>query len=285
MASGRAQLVRIRAEAPSIVDLIAPFTLTCQARGLSPRTTQSYGEGVAQLADFLSREGLPLAVDEVRREHIESFLVDLGSKWKPATVMNRFKSCTAFFKWAAEDEEISQSPMARMRPPKVEVDPPPLIPEDHLRRLLRACEGSVFDERRDMAIVRLFLDTGLRLSELAHLRLDDVALTEGIAWVVGKGARPRSVPFGVKSARAIDRYVRLRDRTEAGALSSALWIGARGPMTPSGIVQCVHRRCRVAAIPAFNVHKFRHTFAHEWLASGGSEGDHADHRMEVTSHA
>ena len=88
-----------------------------------------------------------------------------------------------------------------MKPPHVPDEPVPVLGDDDLRRLLAACEGKGFEERRDMAIVRLFLDSGMRLAELANLRVEDLDLDQDVAIVVGKGRRPRACPFGSKTAR------------------------------------------------------------------------------------
>jgi integrase/recombinase XerC len=74
------------------------------------------------------------------------------------------------------------------------------------------------------AILRLFADTGLRLSELAHLTVADVDLDEQVAVVLGKGRRPRAVPFGAKTTAALDRYLRVRGRHKVAA-EPALWLG------------------------------------------------------------
>lgn len=122
-----------------------------------------------------------------------------------------------------------------------------------------------------MAILRLLLDSGLRRGELAGLTLDDLDLDQQTVRVTGKGSRVRVVPFGKKTARDLDRYIRIRT-THRDQSSPALWLGHEGRMTPSGIAQVVRDRAREAGISAFT-HQFRHTFAHLWLISEGTEGD------------
>ena len=86
--------------------------------------------------------------------------------------------------------------MAKMKPPRVPDVPVPVISDDDLRKLLTACEGKRFEDRRDMAVLRLFLDSGMRLSELTNLKVSDVDLDARVAVVMGKGSRPRACPFG-----------------------------------------------------------------------------------------
>jgi site-specific recombinase XerD len=212
-------------------------------------------------------------VADVRREDIDAFLVDRAEAgMRPSTLSQRFRSLQQFFKWLADEGEIERSPMATMRPPQVPETPPPVLRDDDLHRLLDACAGTGFEERRDAAILRLFLDTGIRRGELAGLRLDDVDFDHEVALVLGKGRRPRACPFGHRTAQAIDRYLRLRAR-RADAESEWLWLGKRGRLTETGVEQVVKRRGRQAGLPDLHPHQFRHTYAHQWLAAGGNEGD------------
>ena len=131
---------------------------------------------------------------------------------------------------------------------------------------------SVFVGRRDKVILRLLLDTGVRVSELCGLQLTDVDLDRELAYVVGKGSRPRVVPFGAKTAQAIDRYLRIRS-LHAHARSPRLLLSQRGPMTPDGLREVLYRRAAEAGVADVHPHRFRHTFAHRWLVGGGQERD------------
>jgi len=79
--------------------------------------------------------------------------------------------------------------MARMSPPRVPESPPPVIRDDHILRLFKVCQGNSFEDRRDTAILRLLLDTGLRRAEIANLQLEDVDLEQNTLRVLGKGSR------------------------------------------------------------------------------------------------
>ena len=147
-----------------------------------------------------------------------------------------------------------------------------MLTEDDLRALLKTCNGPRFEDRRDAAIIRLFVDSGMRLSELTGLSVDDVDLDLKVAYVLGKGRRPRPCAFGAKTAQAIDRYLRARRGHRLGH-SPALWLGRKRPLTVSGVSQAIKRRAHEAEIGNVNPHRFRHTFAHEWLSAGGQEGD------------
>jgi integrase len=147
-----------------------------------------------------------------------------------------------------------------------------VLDDGALLKLLKACEGKDLAARRDTAIIRLLLDTGMRRGELAGLRIDDVDFDHDVALVLGKGRRPRACPFGHRTAQAIDRYLRLRAR-RADADGEWLWLGKRGRLTETGVEQVVKRRGRQPALPDLHPHQVRHTYAHQWLAAGGTEGD------------
>ena len=144
--------------------------------------------------------------------------------------------------------EVRESPMARMTPPIVPEEPPPILRPEQIKAILDACAGTDFEARRDTALVRMLLDTGMRRGEIAGLRLADVDLEEGVAIVLGKGRRPRACPFGSRTAQAVDRYLRARaSHSQAGR--EELWLGARGVLTDSGVLQVLRRRGAVAGLP------------------------------------
>jgi site-specific recombinase XerD len=252
--------------------LATSFLLSLEAENKSPRTIQSYGEAVQQFGAYLAATGAPTKVEEIRRDHIEGFIADLLRRFKPTTAGVRFRSLQQFFRWALEEGEIQASPMALVRPPKAPEQPPAFLTDAELVALLRACDGTGFDERRDAAIIRLFVDSGMRRAELAGIRVEDVDLRLRVAIVTGKGARRRSCPFGKRTAQAIDRYLRSRAKHREASCPE-FWLGLGGPMTDSGIAQMLRRRSRQAGIPEVHAHMFRHGFAHAWLAAGGQEGD------------
>lgn len=264
-----------------LTDNLRSFVRHLRAENASARTVQTYAEAVTQLGRFLCDRGMPADVARIRREHVEAFIAHLLERWKPATANNRFRGLQQFFKWLLEEGEITRNPMERMRPPRVPEHLPPVLTEDELRRLLGTCEkGRSFEDRRDHALLRVFIDTGARRAEVAGLRwhptdgdLTDIDLDRGLIRVVGKGRRERVLPIGRKTVRALDRYLRTRAQHPA-ADSLWLWLGQKGRLTDSGIAQVVRRRGREAGLgDRLHPHQLRHTFAHAWLVSGGGEGD------------
>jgi site-specific recombinase XerD len=251
----------------------ASFRRHLRAANKAPRTVQTYLDALDHFGRYLAAESLPRDVGLIESAHVEGWMVKLQDDGRrPASVANRYRSLQQFFRWLADEEEIPRSPMARMKPPAVPVQPPPVLGEEQLRRLLRACEGTGFEERRDMALLRLLMDTGMRRAECAGLKLADVDFDAEVAVVMGKGRRSRACPFGRRTAQALDRYLRVRAR-HPHADAAWLWLGKKGRLTDTGILQMIRRRGRTAGIEHIYVHLFRHTYAHQWLAAGGTEGD------------
>jgi site-specific recombinase XerD len=257
----------------SIDEAIASYRRHLRAENKSPNTISVYIGALEKLRAYLAEQGMPSSVRGVRREHIEAWLVTLAEAGrKPATVTVYYRSLQPFWKWAVDEGEIPESPMARMKPPAVPEQPVPVITTQQVDALLAGCKGSAFEDKRDEAIIRLLLDTGMRRGECAGLTLEDIDLDEQTAVVLGKGRRTRACPFGKQTARALDRYLRLR-KAHARADSPMFWLSFRGALSGDGIMQMLQRRGAAIGVPKLHPHQLRHTFAHEWLAAGGQETD------------
>jgi site-specific recombinase XerD len=138
-------------------NLVRSFERYLRAENRSEHTIASYLESIRQAEAFLAARGRSLL--DARREDLEAFLGDLLQHRAPETVATRYRRLRVLYRWLEEEEEITTSPMTRMRPPIVPEQPVPVVPEDGLRWLLAACAGKDFEARRDTAIVMFLLDT------------------------------------------------------------------------------------------------------------------------------
>jgi len=243
-----------------------------RARGRTDATILSYLTVARSFMTHRINDRGPIRLQQTSRDDVESYLSELRARVSPATCAKHYRSLQQLFKWLVEDGEILASPMARMSPPTVPLKPVPVIPDGALTALLVGCRGNTFINRRDNAIIRLFLDTGMRVGELIGLSVDDLDYEQCVAYVVGKGRRPRACPFGAKTAEALRRYERSRLQHPQAA-STHLWLGRSGIFTHHGIRQMLERRCTAVGVAHVHPHQFRHTFAHDWLANGGQEHD------------
>jgi integrase/recombinase XerC len=246
-----------------------------RAERKAERTMTTYLYAVDKLCAWCRDTGRPGPPTELTRQDIRRYLTWLDRQgYKPATISVHFRALQQFFTWMQNEEEIPESPMWRMKPPTVPEAPVPVLTDDQLRSVLATCEGRSYADRRDQAILRLFLDTGCRLSEIANLTTEDLDLEDQTIRVVGKGNRMRIVPFGHKTAQALGRYLRIRQEHKY-AFAFQLWLATRNRsvMSVDGVAQVVERRGADAGIPGLHPHMFRHTAAHRWQANGGSESD------------
>ena len=250
-----------------------------RAERKSPRTVDGYLDNLRLFDRWLRTSGRPVDLASIRRDDVRDWLASLtdrtGNPARPSTVQTRYKGLRVFFAWAVREGDLDDAanPMRNVDVPKLDEPEIPVLSDEQLAAIVKACEGTSFDDRRDLAIVRMFLDTGVRLSELTNLTADDVDdVDHDVIHVMGKGSKGRAVPFGPRTSVALDRYRKVRD-THPFATSDRLWLGARGPLTDAGVRMILRRRGAAAGVPGLHAHQFRHTFAHRWLAEGGQEGD------------
>ncbi|WP_328437257.1 tyrosine-type recombinase/integrase [Streptomyces sp. NBC_00444] len=251
--------------------------------GNYPETTRyNYLLAAAQLGRYLGEyapdpEAYDAAEDptDVTRAHVEAFQAWMIETRSASTALNKYKALQQFFKWLRLDEgEFDRSPMERVPQPKMPQKLIPVIRGDETTRVLGTCKGRQFAQLRDEAIIRLYCNTGARLSEVANLLLDDIDMNTESVHFHGKGSKDRRVRFGPKTARAVSRYLRARAKHKAAHLPE-LWLAERGirPLAPNGIKIMLKRRGLAAGLVKLHAHRWRHTFAHEWKRAGGDTGD------------
>ncbi|WP_134667900.1 tyrosine-type recombinase/integrase [Amycolatopsis sp. CFH S0078] len=263
-------------------ELLPDWRRHLRARNKSRNTIDSYLRVAGEFVDFLVEKGMPTGASEIEKAHVEEFIVDLqerpnkrtGKKLSDAYVAKYFRSLQQLWRWLEEVEgEITVSPMAKMTAPDVPEQPVDVLTEDQLIALLGTTKGRTFENLRDRALMLLFIDTGARCDEIASLDVEDFDFDADVAHVLGKGRRGRAVPFGAATGEALRRYLRARARHPYADRTKAMWLGRKGRLTDSGIRQVFNRRADNAKVPHVYPHRFRHTFAHRWLAEGGQEQD------------
>jgi integrase/recombinase XerC len=181
--------------------LVNSWRRDLRARNLARKTIKTYGESADQLIAHLAGNGVTTAAD-VSREHVSDFITQLLATRSASTASVRFRALQQFFAWLVDEEEIAVSPMAKLLPPKLPEQLTPVVGDAAIRALLEACAGKEFRAQRDTAIIRLLLDTRMRLDELAKLRVEDVDLDhDNTATVLGKGRRPVSARSAARRHR------------------------------------------------------------------------------------
>jgi len=187
------------------------FLLTCKVNELSPRTIADYEQKAGAFVAFCYSQGAKEPQD-ITPNHIRVFLLVLRERLKPSSVHDYYGAICRFFNWLVEEEVLDHSPFEKMRPPRVPKQVIQPFSQEDIRRMLVviANDHSDFRAYRNRAIILTFLDTGLRLSELAGIRVHDVDFGNGIIKVMGKGRKERFVRIGKETQKAMLRYLLLR---------------------------------------------------------------------------
>jgi integrase/recombinase XerD len=255
---------------PDLAELLPSWELHLRAERKSPATLRVYVGGARHFLAWCERIGTPAQLDRATVTAYIADLLDQGAEGNSAKI--RQQALRRFAAWLVEEGELPADPLAGLRPPKLDEKVTPVLSGDQLKALLRACDGKALRDRRDEALVRLLVETGLRAGEALALTVEDVDAGAGVVVIRrGKGGRGRLAPFGPQTARALDRYLRLR-RGHRLAATAPLWLGDNGKgLSYNGLYRALGRRAELAGIKGFHPHVLRHTFAHRWKAARGSE--------------
>lgn len=233
------------------------FLAAKAAEGLSPRTLEWYRMITTRLVRALGAER---AVDGLNPAELRAWLVELRTTLAPVSVAGYVRTMRVLGNWLAAEGLASAAALRELGRPRVPHKVIEPVADDVLRRLLAVCSV------RDRAILLLMIDTGLRVSEVAALRLGDLR-PDGTLKVQGKGSKERIVPVGSTARRAIVHYLGQRGQ---GRPDDALWLGRKGEISPRGLQHMVRRlKGRVGVTGRLSPHSLRHTFARSYLVNGG----------------
>ena len=232
-------------------------------RGLSVNTVEAYRRDLAQFFDFCGRLGIE-AVDEVDRSTVRRFQAHLSTRgYASASIARKASALRSFFGDAVRRRVLSHDPAAtlpaRKRPSRL----PRGLSAGALGAMLDSLDDPDPVARRDRAILEVLYGTGVRVSELAGMKVGDVERVD-LVRVMGKGSKERVVPLIGEARRALDRYLEAGRPALADASSGdALWVGVRGgALSERGIRRVVRRR--LGTFP----HALRHSFATHLLERG-----------------
>jgi integrase/recombinase XerC len=269
----KVNLLRMRAElAADVAEVVDAYErhLTLE-RGLSVHTVRAYVGDAVSLLGFLS--GPVAALDlAVLRAWLAAQRAAGASR---TTLARRAAAARTFTAWAHRREHLAVDPGARLVAPRPHRKLPAVLRQDQAADLLGASASGAAERDavalRDHALLELLYATGVRVSELCGLDVDDVDLDRRVVRVLGKGGKERTVPFGVPAQRAVREWLahgRSRLARPGGPL--ALLLGARGGrFQPASVRRIVHDALSaVPDAPVMGPHGFRHSAATHLLDGG-----------------
>ena len=255
-------------------------------RYLSERSVEYYQTCLSGLEWFARERGWPNNPDKLSREHLSDFLGYVATekhRWggngrggtaklaSPATVYHYGKVLKFFFTWAKEEEYLDKNPAARLdlpRPHYRQIEP---YSNEEVKAMLDTCSRDIENHHRylgirNLAIISLFVDTGLRLEELANMKLSELDPNLHQARIMGKGSKLRVVPLNGQARKALKHY--LTQARQPGG--DAVWQTEDGqPLTRCSIKTMVNRlKGRAGIKGGGGPHRFRHYFATHCLDNG-----------------
>ncbi|MGQ9676523.1 MAG: tyrosine-type recombinase/integrase [Chloroflexota bacterium] len=242
------------------------WLLSLAAERRSPNTIDGYRFHLAPFNRWLEAEGVT-AVEGIGPFHIRRFLVHYSQDHSPHSVRTVYASLRAWFRWLAAEGILKVSPTDKVKPPKAPDTSKKIYTSGELSAIKKCLEkGKAPLALRDYALVLVLMDTGARCSELLAVTLDDVQ-DGAILLRQTKGKRPRIVPLGKESERALWRYVQ-RGRPKLRPRGKEIFVSDEGrPMTRNS-VRCMLKRLGAALGFPVSAHRFRHTWATMMLRKG-----------------
>jgi len=263
-------------------NLIQGFRLSCQTENKSPKTIEWYTTFILRFCQFLERNNLPRNVSRIGKNHIREFIKYLQTEARtphkseplsPATVQGYVRTLRVFFSWVVREEYLGTNPMLKIPTPRATIKIVNTFSNEQISTLCDLCYRSNGTGYRDLSIFLFLLDSGLRVSELIGLDLDDVDLAGGCVRVRhGKGDKERIVPIGSLVQKTLWKYVNYHRHKPLTGRVVRLFLSDYGlPLTKSGVQQMLRRYGKRAGITGVRCspHTFRHTFAKNYLLNGG----------------
>lgn len=245
------------------------YILTCRVNGYSPHTISDYKDKVGRFVAWCKEEGIT-EPEHITLNDMRTFLLYLQGRMKPVSIHDYYRAVKRFLNWLIEEGALIENPMARIRAPKVPRHVIQPFTREQIVRMLAVCRDT-FIGCRNQAIIMTFLDTGLRLSELANIQLADLDFDLGTIKVMGKGAKERHVRMSSVTQRAILKYWHRRKDNPL----PCLWLTEEHrPLQPEGIKQMIRRVGKLAGITndvRVSPHTFRHTAAIQYLRNKGDQ--------------
>ena len=240
-------------------------------KGLARNTVEAYSRDLSGLAEFLLRERVG-AWPEVQSLHLRSYVNWLRRRGLSArSIARHVVTLRRFYRFLQTDGVVAEDPLPTLylRPARRKL--PQMLSADDVRKLLAQPPADGPLGIRDRAMLELLYATGLRVSELVSLQLQQIDLQGNYLTVKGKGSKVRAVPFGRWAREALSRYTReARPRLLKGKSSSFLFTTRSGkPLTRQGFWKLIRGHALAAGIEKrVTPHTLRHSFATHLLEGG-----------------
>ena len=252
------------------------LTYLAVEKGFSQNTVAAYHNDLYQLASFIEEEAakgsLAPSWASFGRQGMLRYLLNLKERNYAATTMARkVAAARSFFNFMMTEGNMKDNPSQNVGSPKVGRALPKPISISQVRRLLEEpTKESKPEAKRDTAILHLLYASGMRVSELVSLNLNDIDIGGGFVRCFGKGHKERLIPIAPRAARVVDEYVKeARPRLVHSQDEPSLFVNARGErLTRQGLWQILKEYAKSAELEGITPHTLRHSFATHMLSGG-----------------
>lgn len=240
-------------------------------RGLSENTINSYGIDLKLFLEYLRENEIP-SFKQVNKEVIVNYMQSEKNNNKAnSSILRSVSSLRKFFQYLAQEKIIEKDPMLLIDTPKKKQHLPQVLTKEEVEKLLRSSNTGQVLGLRDRAMLELMYATGLRISEIINLKLEDLHLTMGTLQTLGKGHKERIVPVGDEAIKWVNRYLEeARPKLLKQKRSNYLFLNFHGNnLTRQGVWKNLKAEVRKAGIQKnITPHTLRHSFATHILENG-----------------
>lgn len=240
-------------------------------RGLSENTINSYGIDLKLFLEYLRENEIP-SFKQVNKEVIVNYMQSKKNNNKAnSSILRSVSSLRKFFQYLAQEKIIEKDPMLLIDTPKKKQHLPQVLTKEEVEKLLRSPNTGQVLGLRDRAMLELMYATGLRISEIINLKLEDLHLTMGTLQTLGKGHKERIVPVGDEAIKWVNRYLEeARPKLLKQKRSNYLFLNFHGNnLTRQGVWKNLKAEVRKAGIQKnITPHTLRHSFATHILENG-----------------
>lgn len=247
----------------SFKDIHQQFLQDLKSKGRATATVIAYGKDIEQFSDFLNAMPEKKTLSSVSSEDIEKFKGSLQEqRYTDKSVYRKINSIKSFFRFLRTSGVIAENPAAAVAHPKYELAAPHVLTKLEYRALRDACRA----DKRISTIVEVLLQTGIRISELANLDMDDANLEKATLHIKAyESHSERTIPLNNAAARALVEYLEIRPKSKQRTLFVTKTCR---PFLVRNIRTAIDRYFRMAGIKNAKVNDLRHTFIVQQLAAG-----------------
>ncbi|HET7435159.1 MAG TPA: site-specific tyrosine recombinase XerD [Thermoanaerobaculia bacterium] len=238
-------------------------------KGLAKNSLSSYRIDLRHFGHYLSEQRIEL--DRVERIHLVKYFHALRAAGiAPRSVARALAAIRGLFRFLVAERHLKTDPTENLENPKLWSTLPKSLQPDEVEALLNAPDRETPEGLRDRAMLELLYATGLRVSELIHVRIDDLVMDAGFLRTMGKGSKERIVPFGDTAKEAILAFLERGRAAFDKHADPYLFLSVRGrPMTRQAFWMKIVKYARVAGIAThISPHVLRHSFATHLLENG-----------------